>query len=78
MEHLVDTLTRGNPGSVKTVLASVVLALAAYQVILAAVGYGKVRVIEPRPALFTHRASGDMLVVIAAIVAWSSCWRSPG
>ena len=32
MEDLVDTLTRGNPLEVKTVLASVAFALAAYQV----------------------------------------------
>ena len=62
MEDVVDTLTRGNPGSVKTVLASIVFALAAYQVILAAIGYGKVRVMAARPAFFTHRASGDALV----------------
>jgi hypothetical protein len=69
MEDLIETLTRGNPGSVKTVLASVVLALAAYQVILAAIGYGKLRLMAARPAFFTHRASGDMLVVLIAIVA---------
>ena len=69
MEDLVDTLTRGNPGSVKSVLASVVLALAAYQVILAAIGYGRLRLMDARPAFFTHRASGDMLVVLVAIVA---------
>jgi hypothetical protein len=68
MEDVVETLTRGNPGSVKTVLASVVLALAAYQVILAAIGYGKLRLMDPRPAFFTHRSSGDALVVIAAVV----------
>ena len=69
MADLIDTLTRGNPGSVKTVLTSVVVALAAYQVILAAIGYGKLRVMAARPAFFTHRASGDMLVVLVAIVA---------
>jgi hypothetical protein len=69
MEDLVETLTRGNPGSVKTVLASVVLALAAYQVILAAIGYGRLLGMDARPAFFTHRASGDMLVVLVAVVA---------
>lgn len=69
MEDLGQSLTRGNPGSVKTVLASVVLALAAYQLVLAAIGYGRVRVMGSRPALFTHRASGDAIVVIVAVVA---------
>ena len=41
MEDLVVDLTRGNPSSVKTVLASVVLALAVYQLLLAAIGYRK-------------------------------------
>jgi len=68
MDDLVDTLTRGNPGSVKSVLASVVLALAAYQVVLAAIGYGRLRLMDGRPAFFTHRASGVAIVVIAAIV----------
>ena len=61
MEDFVENLTRGNPGSVKTVLASVVLALAAYQLILAAIGYRKLPVIDAKPAFFTHRASGDMI-----------------
>jgi hypothetical protein len=43
MEDLVDTLTRGNPLEVKTVLASVAFALAAYQLVLAAVGFRWVR-----------------------------------
>jgi hypothetical protein len=68
MGDLVDSLTRGHPGSVKTVLASVVFALAAYQVILAAIGYGKLRVMDARPAFLTHRASGDAIVVIVTLV----------
>ena len=64
----MHSLTRGNPGSVKSVLASVVFALAAYQVILAAIGYGKLRLMDPRPAFLTHRSSGDAIVVIAALV----------
>ena len=70
MEDLVYSIKRGNPGSVKTVLASVVLALAAYQVILAAIGYGKLRLMDARPAFFTHRASGDAIVVVAAVVGF--------
>lgn len=69
MEDFIDTVTRGNPGSVKTVLTSVVFALMAYQLVLAAIGYRKLPVIEARPAFFTHRASGDALVVIMVIVA---------
>jgi len=69
VEDFIDTVTRGNPGSVKTVLTSVVFALMAYQLVLAAIGYRKLPVIEARPAFFTHRASGDALVVIMVIVA---------
>jgi Family of unknown function (DUF6529) len=69
MEDLVDSITRGNPGSVKTVLAAVSLALAAYQVVLAAIGYRKLVLMDARPALLTHRASGDAIVTIVAIVA---------
>jgi hypothetical protein len=65
VEDLVESITRGNPGSVKTVLASVVLALAADQLVLAAIGYR----MGSRPALLTHRASGDAIVVIVAVVA---------
>ena len=41
MEELVEDLARGNVTEVKIVLASVALALAGYQVLLMAVGYGK-------------------------------------
>ena len=69
MEDFVEDITRGNPGSVKTVLASVVLALAAYQLILAAIGYRKLPIIEAKPAFFTHRASGDVIAVLLVLVA---------
>jgi Family of unknown function (DUF6529) len=65
----VEQLTRGNPGSVKAVLASVVLALAAYQLILAAIGYRKLPIMASGPALKTHRASGDAIVVLIVLVA---------
>ncbi len=70
MEDLVDTLTRGNPVEVKTVLASVAFALAAYQVVLAAVGFRWVRpkVPEAEPAFRAHRASGDAILVLLVIV----------
>ena len=69
VEDFVENITRGNPGSVKTVLASVVLALAAYQLILAAIGYRKLPVIDAKPAFFTHRASGDVIAVLLVLVA---------
>jgi hypothetical protein len=69
VEDFVDSITRGNPGSVKTVLASVVLALAVYQLILAAIGYRKLPLMEAKPAFFTHRASGDMIAVLLVLVA---------
>jgi hypothetical protein len=43
MEDFVEGLARGNVTEVKAVLASVVSALAIYQVFLMAVGYGKLR-----------------------------------
>jgi Family of unknown function (DUF6529) len=67
--NFVEDITRGNPGSVKAVLASVVLALASYQLILAAIGYRKLPVIAARPAFFTHRASGDAIATLFIIVA---------
>jgi uncharacterized protein DUF6529 len=72
MEDLVDQLTRGNVPQVKTALASVVVALAIYQVSLMAVGYGKVRtrLLKPRAAAFAHRAVGDTIVVITLAVAF--------
>jgi hypothetical protein len=70
MEDLVDTLTRGNPLEVKTVLASVAFALAAYQVVLAAVGFRWLRpkLPEAEPAFRAHRASGDAILVLLVIV----------
>jgi hypothetical protein len=70
MADLADTLTRGNPLEVKTVLASVAFALAAYQVVLAAVGFRWVRpkVPEAEPAFRAHRASGDAILVLLVVV----------
>jgi hypothetical protein len=65
----VENITRGNPGSVKSVLASVILALAAYQLILAAIGYRKLPLIAAQPAFFTHRASGDVIAILLVLVA---------
>jgi Family of unknown function (DUF6529) len=71
LEDLVEGLTQGNVTGVKIVLASVVTALAIYQVFLMAVGYGKVRLpfLAPGPASSTHRAVGDSVVVVTWIVA---------
>lgn len=72
MEEFVDGITRGNVSQVKTVLASVVMALAAYQVVLMAVAYGKLRVpfLKPKAASFTHRAVGDAAVAVGIFVAF--------
>jgi Family of unknown function (DUF6529) len=71
MEQLIDDLTFGNVFEVKTVLASVAAALAMYQLVLIAIGYGKVRprFLQSRTASFTHRASGDVIVVLVVLVA---------
>ena len=62
-------LVQGNPTEVKVVLASVATALAAYQIVLAAIGYRKLRIIEAAPAFMTHRASGDTIAVLLIVVA---------
>lgn len=71
MEDLIEELTRGNVTEVKVVLASVVVALAVYQLVLAAVSYGKVRprFLESGPATWAHRAIGDTVIVLAVLVA---------
>jgi Family of unknown function (DUF6529) len=70
MEQLVEDLTRGNVTQVKVALASVAAALAVYQLVLIAVGYGKVRtpILGSRAASWTHRASGDAIVVLIVLV----------
>jgi hypothetical protein len=71
VENLIEELTRGNVTEVKVILASVVLALAVYQLVLAAVSYGKLRprFLESGPATWAHRASGDTILVLAVLVA---------
>lgn len=71
MEDLVESLTRGNPTEVKVLLASVVLALAVYQLVLIAIGYGRLRppFLQARPAARAHRAIGDMLAALIVAVA---------
>lgn len=72
MEELVEDLANGNVTEVKVVLASVVLALAVYQVVMMAVGYGKVRLpfLGSRPASEAHRAVGDTIVLVTLLVAF--------
>jgi hypothetical protein len=71
VEDLIEELTRGNVTEVKVLLASVVLALAAYQVLLAAVTYGKLRLpfLSAGSAGFSHRASGDTILVLTVVIA---------
>ena len=71
MEDLVERLARGNVTEVKVVLTTVALALAGYQLALAAVGYRKLRprFLEPRPAFRAHRASGDTIAVLLIVIA---------
>jgi hypothetical protein len=71
VEDLVERLARGNVTEVKVMLASVALALAVYQLVLATVVYRRVRprFLGARPAALTHRASGDAIAVILVVVA---------
>jgi Family of unknown function (DUF6529) len=71
MGDLVEELTRGNVTEVKVVLASIVAALAVYQVVLMAVGYGKLRppFLGAGSASRAHRAIGDAIVVVTVVVA---------
>jgi hypothetical protein len=71
VEHLIEEVTRGNVTEVKVVLATAVLGLAVYQLLLAAVAYGRLRLpfLESHTASWTHRASGDAIVVLAVLVA---------
>jgi hypothetical protein len=71
VEDLVQSVARGNVTEVKVVLASLVAALAVYQVTLMAAGYGKLRLpfLAPRPASAAHRAIGDTVVLVTVAVA---------
>jgi hypothetical protein len=71
MEQLIEDLTRGNVTEVKVILASVVLALGVYQLLLAAVAYGWIRLpfLASAPASWVHRASGDTIVLLTLAVA---------
>ena len=71
MEQLIEDVTRGNVTEVKVLLATVVLALAVYQVLLASIAYGWIRVpfLAAGSASWTHRASGDAIVILTVIIA---------
>jgi hypothetical protein len=72
LDDLVDALTFGNVPQVKSVLTTVVFALAVYQVGMMAVGYGKVRVpfLKPKAASLAHRSVGDAILPITVLVGW--------
>ena len=71
MKELLLALTGGHVREVKVVLATVVALLAAYQVPLMAIGYGKLRLpfLAPLPASKAHRALGDSIVAVTITVA---------
>jgi hypothetical protein len=58
MADFFDRLTNGNVPHVKIVLAAVIVALAAYQLVLMAIGSWR-----------AHRASGDTIVALVLFVA---------
>jgi hypothetical protein len=70
VEELIENAARGNVAEVKTVLASVALALGVYQLVMIAAGYGKLRLpfLDGGPATRAHRAVGDALAVILLLV----------
>ena len=69
MEEFVIDLTNGNVAEVKVLLATVIAALAIYQLFLAAVGYGVIRIpfLANPAALRGHRAIGDTIFALAVI-----------
>jgi hypothetical protein len=71
MEHGIEWIAGGRVLEVKIVLASIVAALALYQVALMAVGYGKVPLPFLRPAAAgrAHRAIGDAILVVTLFIA---------
>lgn len=71
MGDAIDSLTRGNPTEVKVLLASVALGLAVYQLVLIAVGYGKLRprFLAAAPAARAHRTVGDTIAVLLVVTA---------
>jgi Na+-translocating ferredoxin:NAD+ oxidoreductase RnfD subunit len=72
MEEFVLDLTNGNVAEVKVILATVIVALAIYQLVLAAVGYGRIRLpfLANPAALRAHRAIGDTIFALAIITGF--------
>jgi hypothetical protein len=70
VEDAVEVITGGHVTAVKIVVTSVILALAAYQVMLMLVGYGLVRTpfLSAASASVAHRAVGDTIVVLVLLV----------
>jgi hypothetical protein len=70
VEDLLESLMRDNVTEVKVVLASIAMALAVYQLVLIAVGYGKLRpsFLAARPASGAHRAIGDVIALLLIVV----------
>ena len=71
MAELLVDLTGDRVPEVKLVLTGVVVALAAYQVLLMAVGYGKLKLpfLSSQAASFTHRSVGDAIVPVTLFVS---------
>lgn len=71
MADFFVTITGDRVPEVKVVLTAVVLVLAAYQVVMMAVGYGKLKLpfLSPGAASFSHRSVGDAIVPVTLFVA---------
>lgn len=72
MADVIDSLTRGNATEVKVVLASIAAAAAVYQLVLIAVGYGKLKpsFLSGKAASRAHRAAGDTILVLLVVTAF--------
>ena len=72
MKELLNDLTGHDVTRAKVILASVVVVLALYQVFLQAVGYGRIRLpfLAPGAASQAHRAVGDTVLLLAAVLAF--------
>lgn len=70
LDDVIEAVTGGHVTAVKIVLTSVVLALAVYQVLLMAVGYGKVRppFLSAASASVAHRTVGDTILVLVLVI----------
>ena len=70
MEDLIESLTNDHVTEVKIVLTSITAALAIYQVLLMAVGYGMLRLpfLSARAASTSHRSIGDTIVPITIFI----------